>query len=441
MRISLNINNLPFYALLLLLGLTVTGCLEDSCEETRNFIEFEAIFVHPDDFRIPVEFIASRELENPGKIYYYEDHIMINELYEGIHIYDNTDPRNPSYKGFLSIPGNVDVAIRDDLMYADSYVDLLTIDYSNLTRPTILCRDEEVFDNYNWLGDQGYYIGTRGIGRSVEMDCSEPNRGSEFFFRNGGVFIDQDAWSNAGGGFPTTGGPEGGGGTTTANNITGAGGSFARFSVIDDRLYVINNSELIAYDLGMPAKPIAISSTYVNWNIETIIPYKNYLFIGGNAGMYIYDRTNPDEPVEVSRFEHANACDPVFVKDDIAYVTLRSGTLCQGFTNQLDVIDVSDIESPRLIKSFEMDNPHGLSIRDNNLYLCEGIHGLKVFEIDDLESISDNRIEHVRDVHAYDAISLNADHLLIIGEGGLFQYDSSNPSDLKQMSFVSSTGN
>lgn len=436
----LNINRLTSLTLILLAFTLMTSCLEDSCEETRNFLEFEAIFAHPDDFRVPIVFMPERKLENPGKIYYYEDHIMINEIYEGIHIYDNTDPNNPTYKGFLSIPGNVDVAIRDDVMYADSYVDLLTIDYSDLRNPEILCRDEEVFNNFNWTSERGYYIGTRGIGRSVEIDCSEPNRGSEFFFRGGNVLVNQGVFedSNVGGG-PAQ--PTGGaGGSTTANDITGVGGSFARFSVIEDRLYVINSSELVAYDLSVPTKPVQTSSTYVNWAIETIIPYKNYLFIGGNAGMYIFDRTNKDEPVEVSRFEHARACDPVFVFDDIAYVTLRSGTVCDGFTNQLDVIDVSDIETPTLIKSYEMENPHGLSIRDNNLYLCEGAHGLKVFETDNLENISENRIEHVKDIHAYDAISLKADHLLVIGQGGLFQYDSSNPSDLKQISFVSSAG-
>lgn len=437
-----NLKQLTLIIVLALVGVSITGCLEDSCEETRRFLEFEAIFAHPDDFRVPVEFVAQRELENPGKIYYYEDHIMINEIFEGIHIYDNQDPRNPIYKGFLSIPGNVDVAIQDDIMYADSYVDLLTIDYSTITRPQILCRDEEVFDNYNWISDtNGYYIGTRGVGRVVEVDCSEPNHGDRFFIRGGNVFIQEDGFDNTAGG-PVApaggaGGAGGGGGTTTAG-VSGVGGSFARFSVIEDRLYVINNFELVSYDITMPSKPEQTSRTYVNWNIETIIPYKNYLFIGGNAGMYIFDRTNKDEPVEISRFEHANACDPVFVKDDVAYVTLRSGNLCQGFTDQLEVIDVSDIEAPRLIKSYEMDNPHGLSLRDDNLYLCEGSHGLKVFKTGDLEQISDNRIEHVTGVHAYDAISLKADHLLVIGEGGLFQYDSSDPSDLKQMSFVSS---
>ena len=39
--------------------------------------------------------------------------------------------------------------------------------------------------------------------------------------------------------------------------------------------------------------------------------------------MFIYDNTNPQAPYFLSRFQHAEACDPVFVEGDYAYVTLR----------------------------------------------------------------------------------------------------------------------
>jgi len=82
-------------------------------------------------------------------------------------------------------------------------------------------------------------------------------------------------------------------------------------------------------------------------------------------------------------------------------------------------------------------NPHGLSVRDNNLYICEGAGGLKVFENDNLNNITGNKIEEINSIHAFDIISLGSDHQLVIGSDGLYQYDSTDPSDLKEISRIS----
>lgn len=57
--------------------------------------------------------------------------MYINERFEGIHVIDNRDPSSPQNVAFLDIPGNIDLAVNGDALYADSYVDLVTIDISN----------------------------------------------------------------------------------------------------------------------------------------------------------------------------------------------------------------------------------------------------------------------------------------------------------------------
>ncbi len=416
----------PTVLLFAFICINLSSCLKDECTEERNFLEYRSLFVKAEEFRIDPSFESSKVLKNTGKIYFYQDYIFINERNEGIHIIDNSNPLQPDNIGFINIPGNVDIAIKGTTLYADNYADLLTIDISNFQQPTLLCRDEDVFSSY-WIDPQrGYYVGVEATGRTMTLDCSDPNFGDNTFNRNGFILFNEDA--NISTGAPTA---------LNNNGSTGVGGSFARFTIRNNFLYVINQQELIPYDVSGSNCPDRGEITYVSWGIETLFPYKQYLFIGANNGMYIYDATVPSQPQYVSEFRHANSCDPVFVQDDIAYVTLRNGTNCQNFINELNILDVSDIRSPELIKSYDMEHPHGLSVSGNKLYLCEGAYGLKVFETDDLKNIDDHKIDHIKNIHAYDAISLSLEHLLVIGKDGLYQYDTSNPSNLSEMSFIS----
>ena len=420
------------FLLLFALLISFTSCLEDDCEATRRFVEYEAIYVQPEEFRKDnVDYFESRLLENPGKIYYYNNTLIVNEKYEGIHLYDNSDPNAPSYLGFISIPGNLDVSIKDNIMYADNYVDLLTIDVSNIKEPKLLDRQEEVFNIYELWDELGYFVYTKETERTIELNCDDPNFNNPWFWRGNVIFADISLESFDAGVNNVSG-------SNSTTSTTGQGGSFARFSVLDEHLYVLNNNELKSFGIQNLQEPQELSTVYVDWGrIETLFPHENYLFIGGTAGMYIYDRTNPDQPVFVSQFTHARACDPVFVQNNTAYVTLRNGSRCESFVNQLDIVDITNVGNPQLKKSYEMTNPHGLAVVNDDLYICDGDAGLRVFDKSDLLKIDNNQIEHINDINAYDIIPLSKNHLIVVGDGGLYQYDSSDPKSLKEMSFVS----
>jgi hypothetical protein len=192
---------------------------------------------------------------------------------------------------------------------------------------------------------------------------------------------------------------------------------------------------LHVFDISNDADPQEGNKISLGWNIETIFPYNNKLFIGSTTGMHIYDNSIPNKPEHLSTYAHVNSCDPVVVEGDLAWVTLRSGNDCAGFTNQLEVIDVSNARSPQLLKVYPMQNPHGLGIDRSNLFLCEGAFGLKIFNIEDHMKIDENLLAHFKDHDAYDVIPLGSS-LLLIGKDGLYQYDYSNPREIKLLSKI-----
>ena len=171
-------------------------------------------------------------------------------------------------------------------------------------------------------------------------------------------------------------------------------------------------------------------------NVETLFPMDGKLFVGTTSGMLIYDLSNPASPNFISAFNHSTQCDPVVVQGDIAYVTLRSGNNCGGWNDQLDVIDISDITKPTLIKTYPMTNPHGLGIDGSALFICDGAAGLKVFDATNSHEIDQNLIAEFPDIQAMDVIPMG-NVLLMIGDDGLYQYNYSDLENIELLSHIS----
>lgn len=391
----MNMKKLGVYGIALTMGSLVFSCTQGGMEQA----EYQSAHEMREQ---TIALQAPKGLKAPGKIYIKDDMLLINEVGKGIHVVNNKNPQEPEKLAFIKIPGNIDVAVKGDLIYADNYMDLVVLN----SKTGEIKRVKDVFKTFEKQRREEMLAlgGAEGM-----MDGL---RATQF-----------QAVSN---GAPAGGSP------------VGVGGSMARFSIVDNHLYVLDGNKMLVYDIENPDEPKKVNTIAMDFNVETIFPHEGQLFIGGTEGMYIYDNSNPAAPQFLSRFNHAVACDPVVVDGDFAYITLRNGGPCDRAVNRLEVVNVEDLTNPTLVQNFDMHNPHGLSVQNNTLYLCDGNQGLKVFDVTQKDKISDNLRYADRDIRkAYDVIPNNANGtLIVVGKEGIFQYDAMDPVRLQRLSTI-----
>src|SRR5690348_6755403 len=89
--------------------LSLNGCFKDNC--SRTYTIYRPVYKPLSEVRLNMKGGAPRDVENPGKIYLYGNYIFLNDLQKGIHVIDNSNPSTPKNVAFISIPGNVDMAV------------------------------------------------------------------------------------------------------------------------------------------------------------------------------------------------------------------------------------------------------------------------------------------------------------------------------------------
>jgi len=411
-------------------GLVLMASCQDTITETYKVNT--PVYLSYTDLRTSFKSADAQEIIQSGKIYFKDSIIYVNEYQKGIHIINNSNPSNPINLKFIEIPGNVDLAIKGSILYADSYVDLLSIDISDINNIVEVDRDTNVFPYIipeyesgiveSIDQNQGVIVGYTITERTVAVK-DQGNNYNKFWYR-GGVDYMADI---------SNGGP-------TSGESVGTGGSMARFTLNQNYLYVVDNASLKLFNISQSSNPNFEKNIGISWNIETIFPYQDKLFIGTKTGMYVYSVQDPSNPEFISQFRHASSCDPVVVTGNYAYVTLRGGNLCGAIESQLNVIDISTIENPQLVASYPMVEPYGLGIDDSVLFVCDGTAGLKIYNAANPLDIAANQLTAYPNNHAFDVIPLG-DILVMIGVDGLYQYDYSDLNNIFELSHIDIYGN
>ncbi len=134
---------------LFVLLITMVSCNNDQ-------VDYEMITVATPElmskaeFRNSVEVLGPQNIDEAGKIYAYNDYIFVNDEFQGIHVIDNTNPESPQAIAYIKLPGNVDISIKNNFLYADSSIDLVVFDISNINGIQLVARLENVFTVYDY---------------------------------------------------------------------------------------------------------------------------------------------------------------------------------------------------------------------------------------------------------------------------------------------------
>lgn len=210
------------------------------------------------------------------------------------------------------------------------------------------------------------------------------------------------------------------------NSGGGKGGSMARFTIQGNYLYTVDKQDLKVFDVANPANPIFKRTVPVGFEIETIFPFKDKLFIGSTSVVHIFSIDDPAHPKKLSVAfspEVMRRCDPVVAKDTVAYATLRTNGPCGGIASILAVYDIKDITHPVQRNSYRISEPYGLGYSDTVLYVCDKMQGLMLFDIS--KAYEPKFFKSINDGDYIDVIPYG-NTLICWVKDGMILYDISN---------------
>ena len=276
-------------------------------------------------------------LMNPVSMTLAGDRLLVSDAYTGLHVYDVSNLTAPIKVIRIPLRYNQSSAVKDDIIYTNSVDQLQAIRVTGDTYQVVA----RIGSEYRPIDDMPIDSTPGGYG------CACTNTYDPALVPDGAL---------------------------------GGGSSFATFAMVDDYLYRVMEGTMHVYDVTTAAKPKELSSVRIGWDVETLQPSQNLLFLGGFRGMYIYDRSDPRHPKAIGQIQHTTACDPVVVTGSTAFITLRQSG-CGGAADELMCVSIKDPRTPRILGEKPLTTPYGLAVQNQQLYVSHGESGYSLMDV------------------------------------------------------------
>ncbi len=165
-------------------SLFLISCEKEACLREVTYTIGSPVFDDLQKHRIPIKNTPQADVFRPGKIEIAGDHIFLQDEGAGIHIYSQKDKADPLHINFIHIPGNQEFFLEDDLLIANNFYDILTIDISDPGNPRLVKR-AEIAIPIPFYNHQGLpVIGFKLLEISEKVDCQSPFFDDQIYFLN-----------------------------------------------------------------------------------------------------------------------------------------------------------------------------------------------------------------------------------------------------------------
>jgi hypothetical protein len=112
----------------------------------QKVLGYKPVYSNDSSILLP-RLMTPQPVQHPGKIYVKGNLIFQNEVGDGIHVIDNSDPAAARRIGYIRLLGNTEMSIKGNFLYANSYVDLVIIDVYNWRHPIQVKRLKNAFQH------------------------------------------------------------------------------------------------------------------------------------------------------------------------------------------------------------------------------------------------------------------------------------------------------
>lgn len=363
--------------------------------------------------------------------------------YNGLHIFDLSDPEEPVRTATFNTPGYcTHVEIAGDYAYVtdDSRDASITIFDSglriiNIANPyspvevgsvdtTSAAESVKIKGNYAYVATPG---GVAIVDISNKSDPQEKSFYEPSLLGLNNIeclyIVDTDLFIGTSTDFRITD-------ISTPTEPTGddksATASVSEMVVAGDYAYTASSTDIRVFDLNAgPPFPIVTTydmSSYPS-NFDTV---GSYLYVTDSSeGLTIFDIHDPPNPVKVGSCNTRGHASAVQVKDNIAYISDGDG----GFA-------VADIRNPAFASKISEDTDYsdalGIAVKGDTLYVADSNNGIKIYRITNPEN--PDQLGEYPVGCSY--LVVRGNYAYVTGDNGFEVVDISNPASPQQCSSV-----